>query len=108
MARIGIIASFQLNQARIAKELCEKKLIAANTCQGKCHLKKQLKKIAEAERKANSEQETSIEKQMPFKQVVIPNCVIQDLNPVNHWDTYFYPTYITFLTKVFHPPSVLA
>jgi len=108
MARIGVLASFQLNQARIAKDLCEKRLVSANTCQGKCHLRKQLKKIAEAERKANSEQETATEKQIPIKPLILPTLVFNELGSIHHSDSYFCPTSKAFIPKVFHPPSFLS
>jgi hypothetical protein len=63
LARIGILASFQLNKDYVARNLCEKKSVKGNSCQGKCHLKKQLKKAEESEKKsANGSVE--LEKQM--------------------------------------------
>lgn len=47
-----IYASFKANQAYIAKELCENKAKPQMHCNGRCHLKKQLAKEQEQERKA--------------------------------------------------------
>lgn len=47
-----IYASFKANQAYIAKELCENKAKPQMHCNGRCHLKKQLAKQQEQERKA--------------------------------------------------------
>lgn len=44
-----VVISFKINQDYIAKTLCEKKEEKENTCNGHCHLKKQLKKISETE-----------------------------------------------------------
>ncbi len=46
-----VYISFKINREHIAKTLCVKKEIQNNTCQGKCHLKKQLKKADNEERK---------------------------------------------------------
>jgi hypothetical protein len=50
-SKIWIVVSFKINQESIAKTLCVKKEIKGNTCQGKCHLKKQLDKADEEEQK---------------------------------------------------------
>ncbi len=41
--------SFINNQAFIAKNICEKKAIKKNKCNGKCHLKKQMQKDDDAQ-----------------------------------------------------------
>jgi hypothetical protein len=105
MARLGILASFQLNKARIAKTQCEKRLNAANTCQGKCQLRKQLKEISEAEKKANTEQASSVEKQISPKAIQIPQIAFTEKgNPV-HFDAYNARFSGCFLCDVFHPPT---
>lgn len=40
-----VIVSWAQNQQFIAKHLCEKRSEKNNCCQGKCYLKKQLKKV---------------------------------------------------------------
>jgi hypothetical protein len=50
-SKIWIVVSFKINQESIAKTLCVKKEVENNTCQGKCHLKKQLDKADEEEKK---------------------------------------------------------
>lgn len=40
-----IILNWANNQTFIAKQLCEKRNVKNNCCQGKCYLKKQLKKV---------------------------------------------------------------
>jgi hypothetical protein len=46
-----VVLQFQRNQSEIAKTLCVKKEVEGNTCQGKCHLKKQLEKLDTNEKK---------------------------------------------------------
>ena len=43
------MAWFEFNHETIAKELCEKKDVEGNCCQGSCVLKKQLEKTSEPE-----------------------------------------------------------
>lgn len=45
----GILLTFKLRQEFIAKNLCVQRDKKVNTCNGKCHLKKELKKSAEQE-----------------------------------------------------------
>ncbi len=42
-AKLFILASFKINQAEIARTLCENKARPQMKCNGKCYLKKQLK-----------------------------------------------------------------
>lgn len=51
ISKLWIVVSFQLNQKEIAKKLCVKKEVKNNTCQGKCHLKKQINEAEEQEGK---------------------------------------------------------
>ena len=42
--KVGIFVSFKINQKYIASNICEKKDIPQNACEGKCFLKKALQK----------------------------------------------------------------
>lgn len=42
--KIGVFVSFKINQKYIASNICEKKDIPQNTCEGGCFLKKELQK----------------------------------------------------------------
>lgn len=50
-SKVFIYVSFKINQDTIAKTICVKKEIKNNTCQGKCHLKKELKNADQKEQK---------------------------------------------------------
>jgi hypothetical protein len=55
-----IYLSFLEKQSFIAKNLCEKKNVKKNTCNGNCHLKKQMKKDDAAQNeKSDSKKEKS-------------------------------------------------
>jgi len=49
LTKLVVVINFEFNKATIAKTKCVKRFEKKNTCQGKCHLKKQLKKAEEAE-----------------------------------------------------------
>lgn len=49
MSKTGIYLLFQANRAYISSYLCEQRETPSSTCQGKCYLKKELKKESERE-----------------------------------------------------------
>ncbi len=49
-SKVFILCNFQANRDYISKNLCVKKEIKNNTCNGKCHLKKQLKEDEKKEK----------------------------------------------------------
>lgn len=61
-SQLIVLVSFVVNQQVIAKIWCEKKAIEDNTCNGKCYLKKQLKKA-----EANNTSESNKLPQYKFK-----------------------------------------
>ncbi len=44
LTKVGVIGWFNANKSYIQTNLCEQKNTKENTCQGKCYLKKRLKK----------------------------------------------------------------
>ncbi len=49
-----IVMQFNINRAYIAENLCVKKDIAENTCQGSCQLKKEMEKESNKEQKTDN------------------------------------------------------
>lgn len=102
-----IFVSFKINQDTIAKTLCVKKEIENNTCQGKCHLKKQLDKADEEEQKqAPTTQKEKYEvlycysaKQFDFLEYV--DTYQSKLN--SSYANEFYNS--SFISDIFHPPQ---
>jgi len=45
-----LVANYQIHKKQIAKTLCENRNKPSKGCQGKCYLKKQLKKAEQAEK----------------------------------------------------------
>lgn len=62
LSKVWIVVSFKINQKEIARTLCVEKEIENNTCQGKCHLIKQIDRAEEQEKKqAPTSQKEKIE-----------------------------------------------
>jgi hypothetical protein len=49
-----VYAKFKINQDEIAKTICIQRKIANNTCNGRCELRKSLKKFEDNERKMDN------------------------------------------------------
>lgn len=98
---------FELNKFYIQKYLCEQKDKPKNTCKGKCHLRKQLKKM--------NKQETNNQFPLPLKpkfdDFPVFEIVNQQINVLlfkyrkfcfKSFNFYDY----RFSKNIFHPPKV--
>ena len=100
-----IVMQFNLNRSYIAANLCVKKDIAENTCQGSCQLKKEM------EKENSKEQNTDTGKNANVFQLFCNdiNLVLNQNNEVvatticnNYSDSpYTHPS----LRGIFHPPK---
>ncbi len=52
--KVSVFVSFKINQKYIASNICEKKDIPQNTCEGNCFLKKELQKEVEKAKKSSN------------------------------------------------------
>ena len=108
-SKVWIHISFKINQDKIAKTLCVKKEIENNTCQGKCHLKKQLEKADEEEQKqapTNTKEKVEVlyfQNQTPFDFLKVT--VFYENQTLNNYDFDFYST--SFITDIFRPPKTI-
>ena len=107
-SKIWVVVSFKINQAQIAKTLCIKKENKNYTCQGKCHLKKQLDKTDEEEQK-------QVPNNLKEKSEVLYSHSLTTLEPVNraiivrrnivsNYKSDFYS--FSYITDIFHPPKL--
>lgn len=107
-SKIWIVVSFKINQAQIAKTLCVKKEVKNNSCQGKCHLKKQLDKADEEEQKqAPTAQKEKIEvlychTNKPYDFLKFADDYLSKLNASYQND--FYNS--SHITDIFRPPKL--
>ena len=97
-----------MNQDFIAKTICVKKELKKNTCQGKCHLKKQLDKLNKEEKKqAPSAAKDKYEVLyshlvIPFNFLKYPEIYLSKLNSA--YNNSFHT--ISFITDIFRPPKL--
>jgi hypothetical protein len=107
-SKIWIVVSFKINQESIAKTLCVKKEVENNTCQGKCHLKKQLDKADEEEKKqapTNTKEKVEVlycHTQTPFY-FKMRNAFFEK-HCLGKYKPDFYST--SFITDIFRPPKL--
>jgi len=96
---------FKLNQNYIAQNLCVQKEIEDNTCQGCCHLKKELTK--------QSNQETNLPEENQRKVLIdFFTMRIISFNPSHKAQKILFGSFLSFynskITKdIFHPPKSL-
>lgn len=103
-----IFVSFKINQEKIAETLCVQKEVKNNTCQGQCHLRKQLDKAEEEEKKqAPSSQKDKYEvlycySSKLFDFLRTPQIYTTNAKVVYHTDF----SLSTFISDIFHPPKL--
>lgn len=108
VAKVGVIAWYEVNKDYVAQELCENKDKPQLECNGKCYLKKQLNKV---------DNETPTDKEAPAKKhknelpeylsisddfYLAPTFQPNNTQTDHYRDLYHY----TLITSVFHPPSI--
>ncbi|MDO8366674.1 MAG: hypothetical protein Q7T20_07760 [Saprospiraceae bacterium] len=107
-SKIWVVVSFKINQTQIAKTLCVKKEIENNTCQGKCHLKKQLDKTDEKEQKQvpnNQKEKSEVLYSHSLAALEIVNQpVFVSKNIISNYKSGFYSS--SYITDIFHPPKL--
>ena len=104
LSNLAIVISFKINQDYIAKTLCEKKEVKENTCNGHCHLKKELKKVAETETEStlpelHKEKTELVQFESDFTFSFYPK------SSKKSSFSFYKESNLTFISKaIFHPP----
>lgn len=106
VTRVFTIVDFKINQDYIAKVLCINKDKPTSTCNGKCHLSKQLKKQANEEDKQlpqNSKEKVETLFSESISINITPNFILN----AKRASSFEYDGFNTsnYLTDVFHPPQ---
>ncbi len=110
VAKMGVIAWYEINKDYIAAELCENKDKPKLECNGKCYLKKQIQKV--------EDQGTQDEKNTPSKnkKTELPEYVLTatveritfvDVTKQAVHDHYTSPRGTLYIHSIFHPPRLL-
>lgn len=104
--KLGIVAIYELNNGYIAENLCVNKDKPKMHCNGKCYLKKQLKKAGELENNTTPTDKKKIE----FSDVYCYKQSELVFSPLFQEDISYNSRYlqgqgIIYISKIFHPPS---
>lgn len=95
---------FKINQDYIAKTLCEKKEEKENTCNGHCHLKKELKKVSETENDPNIPTTYKEKIELVFIQPEFTFSFFQIKINKPSFSFYMENETLTITHDIFHPP----
>ncbi len=99
--------AFQLRKDYIASNLCENKDVVNSTCNGKCYLKKQLKK-AEADTENNESQaprKIQLEEYCSLSLLNLPTANYNLIKP--HFSVYKSLYSFRQSVDIFHPPQLV-
>lgn len=106
LVKLGIFTWYQLNKEYVANNLCENRNKPQLKCNGKCYLKKQLKK---ADVNSDSNKSTTNNERIGLLECVLPDSfVIPRLflfSNVQCLAVYSERYIYSFESYVFHPPS---
>jgi hypothetical protein len=94
-----------MNQEYIAKMLCEKKEVKENTCNGHCHLKKELKKVSETENDSNLPTSYKEKIELVFIQPEFTFSFFEIKNNKPSFSFYKENEISTISHDIFHPPA---
>lgn len=105
-----VVGLFNLNKEYISKSLCENRNKPSKKCNGKCYLKKQLKKVQDTEQGSSDGSVLKIEKTEVFCLIPAPPAFIA--RPIVAEHAVKNPVATMFVEQVngcsiFHPPSTL-
>ncbi len=104
ISNLVVVISFKINQDYIAKTLCEKKEEKENTCNGHCHLKKELKKVSETENDSNLPITYKEKMELVFIQPELTFSFIKFKTPRTSFSFYTESEIPTISHAIFHPP----
>ncbi|WP_299701473.1 hypothetical protein [uncultured Pontibacter sp.] len=107
LSKQGILMVYQLNKAYVASELCENRFIPDSDCQGKCHLRKELKKDSEREKQSQRQQQSTID-MIAFNAELLPVATAVPQSETIGHSLYRAGLYTTPDFSIFHPPRLIA
>ncbi|MFM7023048.1 MAG: hypothetical protein ACKOXB_08720 [Flavobacteriales bacterium] len=99
-----ILVNYELNKTAITNKYCENKAKPKMHCDGKCHLKKQLKKEEKREKSPlsdNSKEQYEVQFFIDFPQL----SSIHPPSAENHLSNYSFSLKTTSPGSIFHPPK---
>jgi hypothetical protein len=104
--QLGIMGLYELRKEYVVKNLCVNKDKPKLHCNGKCHLRKQLKKTSEQQDKENQSSKEEVVVAVAFVlPVVWQPAYSHPVAAVQHVSSYTAPQGIILPTDIFHPPQ---
>ena len=104
ISNLFVVISFKINQDYIAKTLCEKKEEKENTCNGQCHLKKELKKVSETDNDSTIPNMYKEKIELVFIQPEFTFSFYNIQSPKTSFSFYKESEIPTLTNRIFHPP----
>lgn len=106
LVKLGILTWYEINKQYVADKLCENKNKPQLNCNGKCYLKKQLKK---ADANSDSNKSTTSNERMDMLECILPEsfCIslLFESSLVQSLVSYSNQYCFSYVALVFHPPS---
>ena len=103
--KVIILINFQLNRAYIAKNLCVKKEVENNCCQGSCHLKEELDKEDKKEQAPTAPSfKDKNETQLFYQTINLSNVNTLGME-LSAYVLYKETETVSVCFSVFHPPK---
>ncbi|MHC2991667.1 hypothetical protein OB13_08720 [Pontibacter sp. HJ8] len=107
LSKQAIYLVYELNKEYIATELCEQRLIPDSDCDGKCYLRKALKKDSEREKESQRQQQTVLDMILYKAESVLKIPAIPILDKTGS-TLYKAGVCSTPDFSVFHPPRFIS
>jgi hypothetical protein len=104
--KVVVLADYMLNKKYIATVLCENKAKPMMHCNGKCHLRKQLQKEEEQQKKEGQSTQEKFEVQFCNISSYAGFEPTYSENSINHTSSYNNGYAFTAVNSFFHPPSI--
>ena len=109
LTKIGILIDFKINQDFIAEMLCINKEKPMSSCNGKCYLSEQLKKVEEQEEKqapTNKKERLEVLYCYAKKSLDFPSFANNYKSKLNlAYENELYDS--SFISDIFHPPTLI-
>ena len=109
LTKIGILIDFKINQDFIAEMLCINKEKPMSSCNGKCYLSEQLKKVEEQEEKqapTNKKERLEVLYCYVKKSFNFPSFANNYKSKLNlAYENELYDS--SFISEIFHPPTLI-
>lgn len=104
--QLGIMGLYELRKEYVAKNLCVNRDKPKLHCNGKCHLKKQLKRASEQQEKEKRQSGEEVQLAVAFILPAIWRASFAErTRSLEHHSLYRAPSGLDISADIFHPPQ---